>query len=156
LNIPKARQRITSARFSRYKAFRDFSISLNRFNILVGPNNSGKSTILGAFRILTEGMRIARAKSPTLVQGPTRDLRGYSINLGNLPIAAENIFHDYDDSQPASVSFRLSKGDRLTLFFPENKVCNLICETSGSQITSPSHFGNALTLKPATCRSSAP
>jgi AAA15 family ATPase/GTPase len=28
--------------------------SLVLFNILVGPNNSGKSTILGAFGILTE------------------------------------------------------------------------------------------------------
>src|SRR5665213_3312913 len=32
--------RITSVRFSRYKAFREFSLTLERFNILVGPSNS--------------------------------------------------------------------------------------------------------------------
>ena len=50
----------TFVRFHRYKAFRDYSISLHHFNILVGPNNSGKSTVLGAFRILAEGIRKAR------------------------------------------------------------------------------------------------
>lgn len=62
--------RITSVKFSHYKAFQDFSVSLERFNILVGPNNSGKSTILGAFRILAEALRKVRAKAPTFVQGP--------------------------------------------------------------------------------------
>jgi AAA15 family ATPase/GTPase len=62
--------RITSVKFSHYKAFRDFSVSLERFNILVGPNNSGKSTILEAFRILAEALHRARAKAPTFVHGP--------------------------------------------------------------------------------------
>jgi len=133
-------QRITSVRFSRYKAFREFSLSLDRFNILVGPNNCGKSTILGAFRILAEAIRRARAKSPTLVQGPNGATRGYSIGLGNIPVATENIFHDYDEIQPARVSFRVSTGSRLVLFFPERGVCNLICETPGRAVTSPSIF----------------
>jgi predicted ATPase len=64
-------QRITSVRFARYKAFREFSLSLDRFNVLVGPNNSGKSTILSAFRILAEALRRARARSATFVDGPT-------------------------------------------------------------------------------------
>src|SRR6516165_8462288 len=88
-------QRITSVRFSRYKAFRDFSVALERFNILVGPNNSGKSTILGAFRILTEAIRKARAKSPTVVRGPNGNTRGYGVALGNVPVATENVFHNY-------------------------------------------------------------
>ena len=59
--------RISSIRFRNYKAFRDYSISLNPFNVLVGPNNAGKSTVLGAIRILSEGIRRARAKSPELI-----------------------------------------------------------------------------------------
>jgi hypothetical protein len=42
-------QRIASVHLFVYKIFRDFSLALQRFNILVGPNNCGKSTILGAF-----------------------------------------------------------------------------------------------------------
>lgn len=134
--------RITSVKFSRYKAFRDFSLSLDRFNILVGPNNSGKSTILGAFRILAEALRRARAKAPTFVQGPHGNTRGYAINLGNIPVATENCFYNYEEDQPASISFRISTGDHLILFFPERGVCNLICETSGKLITTPSAFRN--------------
>lgn len=49
--------RITSVHFKRYKAFANFKISLQDFNVLVGPNNAGKSTIIGVFRILAEGLR---------------------------------------------------------------------------------------------------
>jgi energy-coupling factor transporter ATP-binding protein EcfA2 len=133
-------QRITSVRFSRYKAFQEFSLSLDRFNILVGPNNSGKSTVLGAFRILAEALRRAKSRSPTFVQGPNGNTRGYEISLGNIPVATENVFYNYDDGQPASVTFRLSTGSHLNLHFPKPGVCNLICETSGKPITSPSAF----------------
>jgi len=54
---------ITSVRFRNFKAFKDFSVSLDHMNILVGPNNSGKSTIIGAFRALDAGLRKARARS---------------------------------------------------------------------------------------------
>jgi len=133
-------QRITSVRFSRYKALREFSLSLDRFNILVGPNNSGKSTIVGAFRILAEGIRRARAKSSTWVKGPDGRTRGYEVNLREIPVATENVFYNYDDEKPASVKFRVSSGDYLELFFPERGMCNLICETSAKAIVSPSSF----------------
>jgi energy-coupling factor transporter ATP-binding protein EcfA2 len=133
-------QRITSVHFSRYKAFRDFSIALQRFNILVGPNNCGKSTILSVFRILAEAIRKAKSKSATLVEGPNGETRGYSVGLGSIPVATENIFNNYNDDQPARVTFRMSSGDSLMLFFPKRGICNLICETSGRPITSPSSF----------------
>jgi energy-coupling factor transporter ATP-binding protein EcfA2 len=141
-----APSRITSVRFSRYKAFREFSLTLNRFNILVGPNNSGKSTILGAFRKLAEAIRKAKAKSPTFVQGPRGRTRGYEISLGNIPVATENVFYNYNEDQPASVSFRISTGDHLFLFFPEPGICNLVCETSGRPVTSPSAFRQRFNL----------
>ena len=113
---------------------------MDRFNILVGPNNAGKSTIIGAFRILAEAIRKARAKSPTLVEGPHGQTRGWDVNLRNIPVATENIFYNYEDDKPASVSFRLSTGDSLLLFFPVRGVCNLTYETSGKPINSPSAF----------------
>lgn len=139
--------RITSVKFSRYKAFQDFSVSLNEFNVLVGPNNAGKSTILSAFRILAEALRKARSRSPTLVQGPNGRSRGYEVSLENLPIATENIFYNYLDDEPAKIDFRLSSGDHLILYFPELGVCNLICETSGKTITTANAFKNTFNLQ---------
>jgi hypothetical protein len=108
--------------------------------VLVGPNNAGKSTILGGFRILAEAIRKARAKNPTVVEGPHGTTRGYAVNLGNILVATENVFHNYDEDEPASITFRMSTGDSLVLFFPKNGVCNLICDTSGRPITSPGSF----------------
>lgn len=133
-------QHFTSVRFHHYKAFRDYSISLNHFNVLVGPNNSGKSTILGAFRILAEAIRKARARNPSFVPGPHGQTKGYLVELQDVPVATENVFFDYDDSQPAFVQFRISNGNHLTLFFPERGVCYLICETRGRPVTSTATF----------------
>jgi AAA15 family ATPase/GTPase len=91
--------RIVSIKFSHYKAFSNFALNLQEFNVLVGPNNSGKSTIVGALRILHEGLRRARAKSPERVQIDGVSHFGYKLNLDGLPVASENIFHDYDDSR---------------------------------------------------------
>lgn len=116
------RTRITSIEFKNYKAFAHYSISLSEFNVLVGPNNAGKSTVLGAIRILAEGLRKARSRNPEFVSGPIDKIRGYTLNLQGLPVSTENVFHNYDESDPATVNFRLSNGNELMLFFP-NKVC---------------------------------
>lgn len=130
----------TSVHFKNFKAFKDYWVSLNEFNVLVGPNNSGKSTILGAFRILSEGMRKAKSKKPTIVAGPEHETFGYHISLNEVPIATENIFTDYDDTNPAQVKFRLSNGNELLLFFPSIGVCYLICKTKSAEIRTTTQF----------------
>jgi hypothetical protein len=132
--------RITSIRFRNYKVFRDYSISLNPFNVLVGPNNAGKSTVLGAIRILSEGIRRARARNSDLIEGPKgNQVRTYPVRLEGLPISTENVFHNYDESTPATVEFRLSNGNSLNLYFPERGECYMI-PTSEQFIRSPSDF----------------
>jgi len=134
------RLRITSIRFRNYKAFRDYSISLNPFNVLVGPNNAGKSTVLGAIRILSEGIRRARSKSSDLIDDAKgHQVRGYPVRLQGLPISTENVFHNYDESIPATVEFRLSNGNSLNLLFRERGECYMI-PTSDQFIRSPSDF----------------
>jgi len=133
-------ERFTSVRFHHYKAFRDYNLSLQKFNVLVGPNNSGKSTIVGAFRILGEGIRKARARNPEFVLGPNGQTRGYLVELHDIPVATENVFYNYDDSTPATVCFRISNGNELLLFFPEPGTCSLICQTVGRPVTSTASF----------------
>ncbi len=133
-------EHFTTVRFHHFKAFREYSLSLGRFNILVGPNNSGKSTILGAFRILAEALRKARSRNPELVQGLRGPDRGYFVDLKDVPIATENVFFDYDESQPASVRFRISNGNELILYFPERGACYLLCETKSRSISSTASF----------------
>lgn len=139
--------RITSVRFTKYKAFRDFTFSPGHFNVLVGPNNAGKSTILGAFRILAEAIRKAKSKAPILIESPTGQQRGYEINLSSIPVATENVFYDYDDSEPAVVRFRISNGNHLKLVFPAPNVCHLFCETQSKNVTGPAQFKNLFPIE---------
>jgi hypothetical protein len=113
----------TRVDFIHFKSFSRFSLKLRHFNILVGPNNAGKSTILTAFRILAAVMRKANSRKPELIRGPQGTTRGYSVDLRGISVAKENIFHNYDDSEPAFVDFHLSNGNKLTLYFPEQGSC---------------------------------
>lgn len=130
----------TSVRYHNFKAFKNYSVSLKKFNVLVGPNNSGKSTILGSFRILSEGLKRAAHRKPEFIETEFYSNWGYVISLEGLPIATENVFHNYNDSEPASIRFRLSSGNELQLYFPEINKCHLFCDNEGPAIRSPSNF----------------
>lgn len=107
----------SSVDFRSYKGFESLSINLHRTNILVGPNNCGKSTIIGAFRLLEVGLRRARTKNPELVSGPNGETFGYRIAADQLPISLENVHTNYQEVD-STITFRLSSGNRLLLYFP--------------------------------------
>jgi hypothetical protein len=71
-------------------------------------------------------LRKARSRNPEFVTGPLGPTRGYKVDLRGLPVSTENVFHNYNDAEPAVVTFRLSNGNELLLFFPESGACNLI------------------------------
>jgi len=115
--------------FNRFKAFKHFSLYLRHFNILVGPNNAGKSTVIVAFRVLSAALRKARSRNPEAVRGPDGNTFGYKIDLSGISVAEENIFFNYDDVEAASVTFVLSNKNKLTLYFPEQGNCLLIADS---------------------------
>lgn len=126
--------------FHRFKAFHAFSLHVRHFNILVGPNNSGKSTILAAFRILAAALRRATTRRPEIISGPQGPARGYPVDLNSIAVAEENIFYNYNDDEPARVVFTLSNKNKLTLYFPEHRSCYLIVETSAPSVDTPKAF----------------
>ena len=112
----------TRVNFKRFKAFESFRLDLQHINIMVGPNNAGKSTILTAFRILAAGLRKARRYKPELVEGPDGPRYGYRVDLAALSVGDENIFFNYDVSQPASVTFTSDGKQETRVVFPRNSV----------------------------------
>lgn len=126
--------------FTRFKAFESFKLDLRHFNIMVGPNNAGKSTVLAAFRILAAGLRRANRRNPQYVNGPEGPVHGHVIDLTQLSVGEENIFFDYDDSQPASVTFSLTGNKKLMLFFSEQGSCVLIANHGQRSISTASQF----------------
>jgi energy-coupling factor transporter ATP-binding protein EcfA2 len=132
--------RFTIVEFKRFKAFEAFRVDLRKFNVLVGPNNAGKSTIIAAFRILSEAMRRANSRKAELFQGPKGRVYGHAVDLRSAFIAEENLFFDYRDDEPAYITFTLASQNTLTLYFPEQGTCYLIPDAQGKICTTPSTF----------------
>jgi len=130
---------ITSVEFRNFKALGHFSLSLQHMNILVGPNNCGKSTILSAFRVLNAGIRRARVKNAEWVEAPEGNTYGYKLSEGAMPISTENVHTDYEESD-STVTFRMSNGTKLQLYFPVAGGCYLIPKTNTITIRTPSQF----------------
>lgn len=126
--------------FQRFKAFERFSLHLRHFNILVGPNNSGKSTVLAAFRVLAAALRKAYSRKAEFVPAPQGRAYGYAIDLTGVSVAEENLFYNYEDDSPASVRFKLSNKNELQLYFPERGACYLLADTEGALPRTPSAF----------------
>lgn len=132
--------------FRHYKGFESLSLNLHRTNILVGPNNCGKSTIIGAFRLLEVGLRRARTKNAELVTGPNGETFGYRIAGDQLPISLENVHTNYAEVDSA-IAFRLSNGNRLLLYFPSGtEGCVLIPTAADRGIRTPSSFKSSFPL----------
>lgn len=59
---------------------------MNKFNILMGQNNAGKSTIIGSLKILAEGIRRAKSKINDYSSFPKKKLSSclkYFLNLSS-------------------------------------------------------------------------
>lgn len=141
-------QRLTSISYNNFKSFKKYSIVLNDFNILVGPNNAGKSTIIGSLKILAEGLRKARARKPIVIYAPNNtQIFGYEVDLSQVPVATENVFHNYDDSSPAIIRFKLSDGCYLQVFFPSQGICYFNYESNERFIRTPKDFRKFVTLE---------
>jgi energy-coupling factor transporter ATP-binding protein EcfA2 len=133
---------LTSIRFREFKALKDFSLALDDLTVLVGPNNSGKSTVIASLRVLSAALRTARAKNPTRLRLPGRDCIGYQIPEDSIPVSLENVHTDYLDRE-ASVAFRFSNRNQLSLVFPFDGGCYLVPEVEGRSVSNTTEFRRA-------------
>ena len=133
------KQTISRVQFTCYRALSKFQITLSDMNILVGPNNSGKSTIISAFRILAYAIRIARARNAVAINGPDGRRPGWSLSEDALPTAAENIHSDYVD-EDSTIQFTTSGNGQLTLYFPASGGCVFFADHDKTFVGTPREF----------------
>lgn len=143
--------RITSIEFKSFKALGNMRVTLDHLNILVGPNNSGKSTVIGAVRCLAVALRTARSRVPEAISLPQGTKLGHRIAESSLPISLENVHTDYEDVE-SRVTFVLGPQHKLHLVFPVSGGCFLLAEAIGHRIDSVAKFRRqfpiALTVVP--------
>ena len=61
--------KLLSLKAKNYRSLRDVSIKLEDFNLFIGANAAGKSTILDALRFLHEGMHARDFEAPVFTRG---------------------------------------------------------------------------------------
>ncbi len=139
MTVDKGKVRITRVQLRNFKGFSTFSLKLEPMTILVGPNNAGKSTIVGAFRALSVALRTARTRKPEILHLTDGNHRGYRIATDAIPISLENAQHNYSN-EDAVATFTLSNGNRLRLIFPPLSGCLLVAEPDGPVMRSTAGF----------------
>lgn len=108
---------INSIKLTNFKTHENFFISLKSFNVLVGPNNSGKSTILDALRILAGAYRYAsRFRPKTIQKGDGKLVSGFYIPENSIPITIKHIQTNYNDA-PTTLEYKFPGKRSLIIEF---------------------------------------
>lgn len=148
---PSSSVRVSRVEFDNFKAFERYSLSLDQINILAGPNNCGKSTIIGAFRALDSALRAAKSRPPGRVYFDNGNEVGYRIPESSLPIALENVHTNYN-SRASAITYTLSNRNKLRLIFPADGGCVLIPDVDRGVAHSAAafkrHFPISITVVP--------
>ena len=141
-------QQIVEIKYSNYKGFKKFTLTINDFNILVGPNNAGKSTIIGSLKILAEGIRKAKFKKPNYIPNPyDLSVWAYEIDLQQVPVGTENVFHNYNDEEPSEIKFTLNDESSFNIFFPSRGLCYMYYSSNKVTIKNPTDFKKFISLE---------
>lgn len=122
--------------FDNFKAFEKFDLTLRKSNVLVGPNNAGKSTVISALRMLQEVLKTARSKSSSLCAG---NVYGWPISVSDLSISLENVHTELSDND-SSVRLVFDDESALKLMFPYQGAPFLLAEGYETRQIRPSDF----------------
>lgn len=122
-----------------YKALRKFYLSIKHINILTGTNNSGKSTLVGVFKILAEGIRQGRSKTTTRLASGDEARIGWVIPKDRLSISIENVHTDYGENETI-IEFGFSNKNKLFVQFASDGTCFMTASNRNGRYYTPKNF----------------
>jgi AAA domain, putative AbiEii toxin, Type IV TA system len=130
----------TSLRLVNFKRFESFSIKLREGNVLVGPNNSGKSSILDAFRLLDACLRNSRTRNPTHIDTSGAGVfPGYFVPETVLPFSLDNISYNYAD-EDSLIEFSGSNGAKAVIRLHPNRSTRFYIDAHSRWFSTSSKF----------------
>lgn len=122
-----------------YKGFRDFRITFDGTAFLLGPNNAGKSTIIGALRLCGGAIRVAmRLKATEICFDGDRVVRGHSLNsVTAIGFTAENVRYEFGEVE-SKILLQFTTGAVIHITWPvEDRAFFWIEYPEGMQVTLP-------------------
>ncbi|MDX1874015.1 AAA family ATPase [Mycolicibacterium sp. 120266] len=115
------RQLISKMRMVNFKGFENFTLNLGgRTSILVGPNNAGKSTAIGALRLsahLLSYSKMRKSDFTTLDTLRGRSVHAYRLSSAPAEFIAENIAHEFREVE-ARVEIQFKNRAALYIVWP--------------------------------------
>ncbi|WP_270933288.1 ATP-dependent nuclease [Falsiroseomonas oryzae] len=126
-----------------FRKFQEFSIALKAGNILVGPNNAGKSSILDALRLLEACFRYTTNKTPVMMSAPGHGVvAGYEIPDTAFPFSMANATYNYTDD-PAILTFQHANGTTAIIHFDPQSNTKFFVEGSTARLSTGAKFRSA-------------
>ena len=116
---------IRSVHFRHFKSLRKVDLELGPLNILTGPNNGGKTTLLSALRLLDLAVSRARTRRPTSVRTPAGRRDGLRIDTDSVSTSVANVHTDLLPLD-TTIDYVFVSGERLQLWFPSDGGCVLL------------------------------
>ena len=87
-----------------FRCFKKYKVKFDKFNIVVGKNNTGKSTIIDALKLVSNVRRYA----------PYRD---FTLEDRDIPFSLVNLRYNYDEKE-SIVHARFSEDMEIIITFP--------------------------------------
>jgi len=129
--------KVRSIEFRDYKSFSRFILSARERNVLVGPNNAGKSTALDAFRIAFDALRIASRRNAVLKShDPFGVCSTWMIPVSAIQNDLRACIHNFGDG-PAQIAIKLENGNSFVISIPSDGdlECFLVTDIAGRKNT---------------------
>src|SRR6056297_3233386 len=112
--------KVKSLQFQDYKTFGKFTLSAKAKNVLVGPNNAGKSTALDAFRIASDALRYAGRRNAFFKsQGKDGVCSTWEVPNSAIQTDLRYCIHNFGDGR-AKISIVLENGNSFVLLVPND------------------------------------
>ncbi|GLQ22863.1 hypothetical protein GCM10007853_07370 [Algimonas ampicilliniresistens] len=122
---------IKGIQLKSYKRFDDFRLTARKGNILVGPNNSGKSSILDALRLTEIGLKQMK-RNPTYIRHGTTGFLGYQIPDSSLPFTIANSVRNYGNGD-AEIIITHENGNKAVFLAHPDRSTRFYVQTNSGQ-----------------------
>lgn len=104
-----------------FKGFEKYTATFcGKTCVLIGPNNAGKSTIIGALRLCAALINHAKRRKPTMPrydEARDRKVRAYELTAGAAKFVDENVHHEFRETE-ARLELHFKNGAVVFVVWP--------------------------------------
>jgi hypothetical protein len=111
--------RLSAVELHRFKGFRDFTVSFGELAVLIGPNNAGKSSVVGALTAASHMLRVAmKFKAATRRFRGERVVWAHEFTTSQVGLDEDSLRWESRDEE-VQIRIAFANGSRLIAVWPQ-------------------------------------